>query len=63
MGSDMNFNKLEKKILEILNNLDSIVISNRIKAQTIREEVEKLVLLENKFLFDSKEESSNVIEN
>lgn len=38
----MDYNKLEKKIAEILNNLDTVKISNAMKAQVIRNAIEEM---------------------
>lgn len=39
----MDFNTFEKKILDILNNLDSVNLSNKLKAEAIRFELENLL--------------------
>lgn len=36
----MDFKTLEKKILEVLNNLDTVNVSNKLKAEAIRMEIE-----------------------
>ena len=48
----MDKNKIEQKILELLNNLEKAKISNKIKAQVISDEVFRLLPHENSFYFD-----------
>lgn len=43
MVNNMDFKKVEKKILEVLNNLEGVNISNKLKAEAISFEVEKLL--------------------
>ena len=37
---NMDFKTLEKKILDVLNNLEGINVSNKLKAEAIRMEIE-----------------------
>lgn len=58
----MNLKQLEKKILEVLNNLESVNVTNSLKAKAILDEVEEFYESGNKYgqtVQVSKEEHAN----
>lgn len=55
----MDYKKLEKNILDTLNNLDKAVISNKMKAEIISEEIKKMLQQEDRFYIIPGKDNEN----